>query len=193
MKNRSLKRKALTAGTALLAICLIAVTPVLFFAGCSSNPVTPEASYFDQPFVDPGTAGSSLSAGKLFETYSGSGTISSKDGGSIDINMPGTIHEFNVEAGSIENDVTIDINVLFIDFFGSVVGIFDFSPDGQMFSESAELRFDGGVLGNGVSELKLYWLNENTNRWEYQGTYNADSNNRIKIPIDHFSKYGVSD
>lgn len=192
MKSRSLKRKAFTAKMMLLALCSIVVMPLTFFAGCSSDPVSPTESYFDLPFEEPGTAASGISAAKHFwQQYSGEGEISAEEGGEFSISMPGK-GEFIVEANSVSENTTITAQIDFFIINGYVVGLFDFSPDGLQFRPSATLQFDANVLGENSKTVRLYWLDPAKNKWKFKGHYAADADDVVSIPIDHFSKYGVS-
>lgn len=191
--------------TVILGTLALAIVSILLISGCSQNPLTADqstknGSYFDQVYVDDGfSRESALSAskrggrgrgGSSDPVYYGEGLISGKKGGTVDINLPGNVHEFVVQPNGMDSDNMISIGVSFTNYKGDIIARFDCGPDGLVFNHSSILSFEVSALGKDESSIDLYLLGSK-GRWKFQGTYSADANGIVSVPIDHFSMYGV--
>ena len=72
--------------------------------------------------------------------------------------------------------------------------MFEFGPDGLEFSEAAVLEFDVREIDPNaeIAVAKIYYYDPDRKDWTYQGTAGV-SNGIASFPIEHFSKYAISD
>ena len=121
--------------------------------------------------------------------------FSAIDGGTLVVGTTGNLHELVVAPLSLTVDTVITVEVTKIDTKNreQCQVIYDFQPDGLVFSTPATLRVNvARVLGKKATCANLYYLNENTGRWEFQGTYCADPlTGFAEMPVPHFSKWGI--
>ncbi len=70
----------------------------------------------------------------------------------------------------------------------------EFSPDGLVFSEPANIIFQGKLLGGDKGDfLVLYWQNPFTGVWEIQQTVKVKNTiTQVNFEIYHFSRYAIS-
>jgi len=61
-----------------------------------------------------------------------------------------------------------------------------------VFNPAATLTVDTDVLGVGLRTVTLFWLNETTRQWEEQGRFSVNRDGTVDLPIEHFSRYGIS-
>ncbi|MBN4076339.1 hypothetical protein JYT16_01340 [Gemmatimonas aurantiaca] len=202
VRNESTKSRLFRRGFIGVALATILAVPVLFFTGCSINPATSsdmtlqnEESFWDNSFdpasLEPLTTSDALLSPGGYDVYSGEGFISADDGGVVNLEMPGSVHNFTVEAESIPADTVINVGIYVKTSKKSTVILFEFGPDGLVFGESATLSFDISELSSNTDYVDLYWWNPDTGDWEYQRTVRADRDGIVSFPIDHFSMYGV--
>jgi len=200
MKKKTKGRASPTRRSLLLSLLVAVALPLTIQIGCSSDPVSPTTSYFDLPYQETDFEDIAISAAKRQKTqeprnvdvgFVGSGNITVTEGGTFSMNESGSAI-FIVEPNSIPQDTTINATVVFSIYHGKSIGLFNFSPNGLLFSTSATIQIDIKLISNNSNSLRLYWLNIDRNKWEYQGTYAADASDLVSLPIDHFSKYGVS-
>lgn len=177
---------------------------ILMFVGCSENPISNTSvsdNYFDQTFdeqiFDQNTA--YRLRGEVVEIveYGGEKLISALNGGVVDINMPISVAEFEVLPNAIPQDTLISVDIRQITINSQTVTLFDFSPDGLSFSTSAILKVEDVSVNDTDGVVDFYWLDPSTNSWVFQGTYYDGDDGAVdgffEIPVDHFSKYGISD
>lgn len=170
----------------------LAVVLTLFFAmGCSNNaPVQPDN--FD-----------SLAIGNLsgkiipnqpspsIETYD-SEYIDSDSGGEIVIKRGDYVHNFVVGAGALPQDTLITVRTVNEEVIGMQMIVFEFGPDGLEFKKSALVQFDMAELSAEVAKANLYYYDPKKGDWVFQ--ISVDVKGGIaEFPIDHFSKYAISD
>ena len=185
---------------------LVAVFALVFglcLPGCSENPSSSsepglqqdEASFFDLPFDETSLAKAADDPNIIFDVIRDDELFNAIDGGTLVIGSGGALQEFVVAPYSMEVDAVIAVEVTKIDSKSreQCQIIYDFQPDGLVFAVPATLRVDvARVLGKRSTCANIYHLNEDTGRWEHQGTYCADPVTGIaEIPIPHFSKWGM--
>lgn len=200
MRKENDNRKINLSAFGLLFISFV----IMIFVGCSQNPISNTAdsnNYFDQEYndniFDPNTALRIRGEVVTIVEYGGEKLISAEDGGVVDLTMSGSVSEFEVLPNAIPQDtlITVDIRQITINF--QTATLFDFSPDGLSFSTSAVLRVDDASVNDTDGVVDFYWLDPSTNSWVFQGTYYDGDDGAVdgvfEIPVDHFSKYGISE
>ncbi len=120
--------------------------------------------------------------------------VSADQGGIIAFAEGLEAHAFVVVAGSISADTTIKVEVSRIETTdGNTSFVYEFGPDGLVFSRPAVLRLNVRELfGASVSAMSLYGLDEDAGVWMHLGTYHADAQDIVCAPIGHFSDYGAA-
>ncbi len=120
----------------------------------------------------------------------GEALVTVEDGAVIEV---GNKHLFTVAAASISANTLVSIEITRLEVDGNVDVIYDFGPDGLAFSLPAVLQVDVKKLFDKfTTSVNFYYLNEQTNLWEAQGTVPVDIDGYAYVPVYHFSKYGVS-
>ncbi len=196
--NKIFRRK-LTKRWAVMACGFVfgGLTLGLILGSCSDNGVVINdstedyVSFFDMPYYPDAVAKNSAIAEASFTHVEA--RLSAEQGGVIALGDSAENEAFVVVGESIVADTTFKITVtriLTID--GEMPIIWDFSPDGLQFSRPAILRLDlGALFGKNVKAVDLYYLNEETNLWEYLQSCEADDAQIACLPIYHFSTYSA--
>lgn len=187
MKNPSTPVQGAKWGLLVSFLAVFALVSVFVITGCSDNPldssavVTTESTFFDQPFDEVAFA----KVTSTTEVINSSAYLTDETGGTV----PLTPHWFEVLPQSFPADTMFTVLIVSVDD-ASVV--YDFGPDGLVFSEAATLHISvTSLYGKRATEVSFYWLNETTNLWELQGVYKADAAGYAHVPIEHFSKFGI--
>lgn len=197
----------------LLAVCTTAVLSLaLFIGGCSNNPLAPDATSqsentnFDGQIYLAGHGGNK-GGGKgsgndgSNTTVTSSALITTQNGGTLLLNWGSNSNKLVVPKGAVESDVTIEVTVTPIkgNNWGNKSVEFDFSPNGLVFLEPANLTLNYKDLnlefvdgGDDVGVVNLFWYNTSTKTWEFQESSKI-THRKVNFSIDHFSKYGVSE
>ena len=168
------------------ALFLVAL---LAFGGCSNNspmqPNLPQSTGLNKliPTGDP----LQFSQPVMDAAY-----IDSDDGGVIEIAREGYIHEFVVDAGALGEDTETTVESWRDEIGAGDVIVFDFGPDGLLFSKAAHLRFEIAELNERAATANLYHLDPDKGDWILQESSQVD-NGVPEFPIYHFSKYALSD
>ncbi len=165
---------------------------ILIIAGCSQNlslePNSPQTLSLNKDLALSGSSSDPLSS-----TVSAEKDISADLGGTIVIDRDGYRHEFTVQALSISGDTHFTV-VSSKDRIGlKEAVVFEFGPDGLVFSTPADLIFEIAELNAKASSAKLYYYDPGTGKWVYQGSSLIDGSGKAVFPISHFSKYAISD
>ncbi len=203
MRNELGQSRAARWGLLVSFVALFALISGLYLPGCSENPATSpdttlsqdETSFFDEPFDE-------LALARVVELQStvdveilyGEATFTTLDGGELVVGRSGNFHEFIIYPGAIDTDVVISMEILKVESRKNddVAVIYEFKPDGLVFSTPGELKVNvAKLLGKKKTCLRWYYLNEQTGNWVYQGEYCADADGIATIFIDHFSRYGA--
>ncbi len=118
--------------------------------------------------------------------------ITADDGGEIEIDRGDFVHEFEVEAGAISEDVEITVKT-YRDKIGlNEVIVFEFGPDGLVFGKAATLEFQIAELNAAALSAKLFYFDPDLKKWIYQGS-SVVNGGIAEFAIHHFSKYAISD
>lgn len=180
---------------ALWAAALMATISVLYLVqGCGTAPVAPmstadglaalgdaDSQLGDRPIAQAKVVGSIVSA--IDEVVVGA------SGGTIELLLGSATSTLSVPRGALEENVLITAAaVQLMTPFGKVT-IYDFGPDGLVFSNAATLTL-ATDKAKGTS-LSLYWYNPTTGAWEWQQTSQVGGDGKIQFAIWHFSKYGI--
>ncbi len=195
MKSRSLRPYG--AGRTAWLITLLVLFGLLGMTGCGHNPTAPDTSA--NVNLSPGTPDASPGAFySNHRTAYGSGWVTPRRGGQIDLNWGSSKNQLIVPPGAVNKRLFIEVRTSFTrenlstgqNFFE-----FEFSPDGTKFNTPATLviqaRALNRLLGDG-GVIKLYWYNPDTSQWEVEQSAHV-RNGRVEFQIAHFSKFGVSD
>lgn len=168
---------------------LIVLAALLAFNGCSNNapmqPNLPQSADLNKLIGMGGLPESTQSV--LDEAV-----IDADEGGVIDIERDIYLHQFEVPAGAIDEDTKITV-----ESYEGKVGtkdavIFDFGPDGLVFKEPANLKFEMAELDAKALSAKLHYFDPDLSRWVFQKS-SLVKNGVAEFPIYHFSKYAISD
>ncbi len=170
-----------------------------------------ETSFFDQPFYDDALAKRTDIV--VDETFTVFAVISTSDGGVLLLDAAEPQSELEFDGIESTERISVDLAEALIimpnsfsydTVFQAQVTkittadeespvIYDFGPDGLIFSRPAVLRINAFEdFGKKTTSVCLYWLNENTNAWEIQSEVAVDLNTGLAyFEIHHFSKYGT--
>jgi hypothetical protein len=174
-------------GVAGMGVILLAA--LLVFGGCSNNspmqPNLPQSSSLDRLVV---MGESQMSS----QTEMDAAYIEADDGGVIEIARESYVHEFIVDAGAIDGDTEITVKSWQDKIGAKDVIIFEFGPDGLVFSKAAHLRFEMAELNERAASAKLHYYDPVKGKWILQESAQVD-NGVAEFPIYHFSKYAISD
>lgn len=170
----------------------------MVLSGCSDNGLVINndssddfVSFFDQPYYPDAVAKRADIVDASF------GYVESKlaaaSGGVIALNENEDVEAFVVLPGSFVADTTFTVMVTkLVTDDGETPMIYDFGPDGLVFSKPAILRLNLGVLfGKNVKAIDLFLLNKQTNEWEYVLSSDADDSQIAYVPVEHFSTYST--
>ena len=168
---------------------LIVLAALLTFNGCLNNapmqPNLPQSADLSRLI---GMGGSLESTQSVLDEA----VIDADDGGVIDIERDAYLHQFEVPAGAIDEDTKITV-----ESYKGKVGvkdaiIFDFGPDGLVFKEPANLKFEMAELDARALSAKLHYFDPDLNRWVFQKSSTVEDG-VAEFSIYHFSKYAISD
>lgn len=171
----------------------------IILSGCSDNGFVINndssddyVSFFDQPYYPDAVAkptGITDASFKYVEKR-----LAAEQGGVIALNEDENLEAFVVLPVSFLNDTTFTVSVTrLVTEDGEMPIIYEFGPDGLVFSKAAVLRLNATELfGKNVSSVVSYWLNENTNLWEFDEVLEVDDSGAIYKSIPHFSAYGLA-
>lgn len=175
--SKTLRSRILSGGLALLAV-------VLIISGCSNNsPVNPAM---------PQAPELGLQVQLSSTTTVDAVLISKSVGGVIQIERKDYVHTFTVPANAISSNTLISVKSSDQIVLGEKMIVFEFGPDGLIFSKSAVLSFEMAELSAQASSGKLYYLDPSSGKWVYQGSSDV-SNGVANFNINHFSKYAIGD
>ena len=184
-----------------IAACLMVIGVVslgMILSGCSDNGLVINndssedyVSFFEQSYYPDAVArpGDMVDASFRFVQSK----LTADRGGVIALNEDENLEAFVVFPESFLADTTFTVAVTkLVTDDGEVPIIYDFGPDGLVFSKPAIIRLNVGELfGKNVTSVVTYWLNESTNLWEADGILEVDDSGMVYKPIAHFSIYGV--
>jgi hypothetical protein len=173
---------------------VIFLVALLVFGGCSNNsplqPNFPQTTNLETTSLDRLVGmGGSLPSSQQVEDAA---FIKADDGGIIEIQRESFVHEFIVDAGAIDGDTEITVKSWGDKIGGKEVIVFEFGPDGLVFSKAAHLRFEIAELNERASSAKLHYFDPVKDKWILQESSQVD-NGIAEFPIYHFSKYAISD
>jgi len=179
--SKLLRSKFVIGGLALVAA-------VFILSGCSNNsplePVVPQTT-------DMGLLGILSGSPTLVETFDVK--LISKDlGGTIEIQRNAFVHLFEVPSDAIDDNTVISVKSSAEVILGKNMIVFEFGPDGLVFSKPAVLSFQMAELNARASNGKLYYLDPSSGRWVFLGS-SAVAGGIAKFNINHFSKYAIGD
>jgi hypothetical protein len=113
-------------------------------------------------------------------------------GGVIPLGDDASVEAFVVLPNSFPSDTIFTVEVSkVVTTNGEELVIYEFGPDGLQFSRPAVLRLNlAELFGKNVTAIDLFWLNEETDSWEYSETSNAVDQIAC-ASVWHFSSLGV--
>ena len=161
--------------------------------GCGDQPLNVEPSqdeigFFDLPFDDEAIAKRTVSYEAIYMCFQ---ELSPEEGGRIEVPGSKGAFAFEVAPHSFPEETVFEIKVYIVDTDDALTVIYEFEPDGLVFSEPAKLIINTEVItGFAAESLDYYYLNGN--KWIYQGTFSATDGaaDEIVIDVPHFSKWG---
>ncbi|MEW6411325.1 MAG: hypothetical protein AB1483_02500 [Candidatus Zixiibacteriota bacterium] len=201
MASRIIESKASQWGLLVSFVAVFALLSGLYLTGCSQSPTTStdltlsqdQEGFFELPYDETALEKEAVNPNMEVEVLYGEGLVTTEDGGDIWVGTAGNIHEFLVSPMAIPSDTIIQIGVTKVEWHDEIVVLYDFGPDGLQFAIPAVLKVNAQKLfGANVSAINWFYLDERTNTWQYQGSYQVDALGEIEIPVYHFSKYGAS-
>lgn len=170
-------------------LMIFALAAIVGLQGCSDesldvNTSQEEVNFFDQPF-DP------LDKKTDYVDYNVTfGTIEVDEGGVLVVPGGHNTFAFEVAPNSIPENTVISVGVYIVNEDEVPTIIYEFEPDGLEFTVPATLILEADyVAGPEGKSVDFYYLNRN--KWVFQGKYFADANGQIKIPVEHFSRWGT--
>jgi len=173
-------------------VVILTLVVILGLPGCSDEPLNVNTSQEDVDFFDLPFDEEVLSKGGL--TYLDVGVASQylevDEGGTIEVHGNNGEFRFVVPPFSFTTNTLFTVAVYVIEDDDARVSIiYEFSPDGLVFSEPAWLVLDADVVaGVDGDSIDFYYLDGK--RWKLQGTYRANKDGEIWVDINHFSRYG---
>jgi hypothetical protein len=204
MRDKLIQSRAAKWGLFISFVAVFALISGLYLPGCSNNPATSsettasqdQTNFFDLPFDEAAFAKILEDPNVNVEVLSAEELCTVEDGGTISVGTAGNFYEFLLLPYTLETDVIVTMEIIKVETkpSGQVRVIYDFSPDGLVFPVPAILWVDvAKVLGKRATCADLYYLNEQTGQWEFQGRYCVDPvTEKVGFPIEHFSKYGIA-
>ncbi len=191
MKDRLSKQRIALWRSLMPVVAILALAVAFGLPGCSEKPLDvntsqEEISFFDLPFDDGVFAKKGLVA-----TYRTEDFITVAEGGTIEISAHGAVFSFVIAPNSFPEDTRFTLAIYILeDTPDKTTVVYEFGPDGLVFTEPALLVLDANVVvPEGSQTIDFYYLNKN--RWVYQGTYDRNKDDQFVIGIDHFSRYGT--
>ncbi|UCE25093.1 MAG: hypothetical protein JSU74_03320 [Candidatus Zixiibacteriota bacterium] len=203
MKIKPTNLIVIAGGALVLFLAVVAFSSVVILTGCGDGPISvgeisplDRTSFFDLPY-DPEAFAKSLNISvdtiMWFESF-----ITTADGGVIVISedpaTDGTAYDaFVVQEESFPYDTTFELEVIkIVTSDGEMPIVYDFGPDGLVFSECAILLVNAWEdFGRKTEEVCLYWLNEETHLWELQECLAVNDEGLVAFCLEHFTKYGT--
>lgn len=171
---------------------------VFLLSGCGETPmsqVVPDAglealehvdhTYGDVFAEDPGASAKLLS--NLLRDVDL--LLTGEDGGLLSVDLGSKKATLDIPAGAVNEPVLIVMDAVQVPGLFGETTLFDFGPDGLVFSSPATLTLETNK-SNG-SALRLYWWNPDGLRWELQESATV-GDGKVSFTIHHFSKYGIS-
>ncbi len=176
---------------------------ILLLSGCGDTPMSPTGGeqalgalqYFDSHHGDLLTNDTTAAAGKLLGglirnvLYALDYLLVGDDGGLLSVELGTNTATFEIPVEALNRSTLIVMNAVQTPTPWGEVTVFDFGPDGLVFEKPATLSLETS-RANG-SELRLFWWNESTQRWDLQESC-VVRDGRVSFSIHHFSKYGIS-
>ncbi|HWO56116.1 MAG TPA: hypothetical protein VNN55_00965 [bacterium] len=174
------------------------VASVFLLSGCGDQPTSPVSGtgadalqYVDQMHGDSFFASDAGGSAKLLN-----GVFRALDmllvgaeGGMLSVDLGGLTASLDVPAAALTGDALIVMNVAQLQTPWGEATIIDFAPDGLVFGTPARLSLETSRPDG--DQLRLFWWNPSTERWELQETCTV-SGGQVSFSIHHFSKYGIS-
>ena len=204
MKTKSTFDGAITGGTMVFFLAAMIFSAVVILTGCENTPLTTESidsqdqtSFFDLPYDTEARAKRvdgddddeyTIDTIAFYENY-----ISVTDGGVVLLGETESADAFVVQPESFPYDTSFVLEVTkIVSVDGQMAIVYDCGPDGLTFSKPAILLINVWAdFGKSTSSVCLYWLNETTNKWEFQTESNVDDVGQAIFLLDHFSKWGI--
>jgi len=173
-------------------VAIFALVIVCGLSGCSDEPLDVNTSQEDVDFFDLPYDEETLS--KRGDTYLdvivASEYLTVQDGGTIDVHGNNGDFSFVVTPNTFPENTLFDVRIYVVEDDDAKVSIiYEFGPDGLVFSEPAWLVLDADVVaGSDAEGIAFYYLDGK--KWIYQGFYRPNKDGEIWVDIYHFSKYG---
>lgn len=186
------------------ATFLVAFTAsVLLLSGCGDSPVAPiggeeslgalhhiEQNHGDLLVQDSSGASPKLLGNLLRNVfYALESLLIGDDGGLLSLVLGDKTATFEVPAGALENNALIVMKAVKAPTPWGEATVFDFGPDGLVFSKPSTLSLETDRADG--STLRLFWWNEAARRWELQESCVVEGG-CVHFSVNHFSKYGIS-
>ncbi|MCD6161778.1 MAG: hypothetical protein J7K40_05120 [candidate division Zixibacteria bacterium] len=118
--------------------------------------------------------------------------IKASSGGKIDIVDNSYEHLFTIQENAIPTDTLITIAKTHEMVNENESAVFEFGPDGLVFSSSSVLEFEMAELDSSAATAKLYYYDPSDETWDLQDTKSV-VDGKVAFDIDHFSRYAISD
>lgn len=167
---------------------VVILAATMAFTGCSNNsPLAPDSNFMTKPRVVLGGGDAQPLATLLVEK-----DISAEDGGLILISRDIYQHSFAVQPNAISADARISVKSYKDNVNGADAIVFEFGPDGLVFSQAAELNFQMSELSSRATSAKLLYYDPNAKGWVLQANQSV-VDGHVDFSIYHFSKYAISD
>lgn len=171
-------------------VAVLTLIVILGLPGCSDEPLDintsqEDVNFFDLPFDEEllskrGTV--------IKQVYVISQYVEADEGGTIEIRGNDGDFAFIVEPFSMPEDALITIKIYEVqDEDARVSFIYEFAPDGLVFSEPATLVLDADIVADGGDSITLYYLDGK--RWVPMDNLKA-VNGTFLAKIPHFSRWG---
>ena len=169
---------------------LASLAAILTIAGCSGDsPLAPSTDLSQEYGKTVLTELPVVSSDVAVVTTS---DVSAVVGGTISIYKKGYVHEFEVKAKAISQDVAIEVSVKEDIINNKKVIVFEFGPDGLVFEKASQLKCDIKEINSKALFGKLYYFDPKVRAWVLQdGAQVIDG--KVQFDIYHFSKYAISD
>jgi len=171
---------------------ILALVVVFGLSGCSDEAVNvntsqEEVDFFDLPFDEEVLTKRGES---YVDVFVASRYLEASEGGTISVHGNDGDFKFVVAPYSFPTSTLFTVTVYIVEDEDAKVSIiYEFSPDGLVFSAPAWLVLDADVVtGVDSDAIDFYYLDGK--RWKFQGTYHANQDGEIWVDIHHFSRYG---
>jgi hypothetical protein len=167
---------------------IVVLAAAMAFTGCSNNsPLAPDSDFMAKPGIILAGGDAQPIATVLVEK-----DISAEDGGLILINRDVYQHSFAIQPNAIPADARISVKSYKDKVNGIDAIVFEFGPDGLIFSQAANLDFQMSELDSRAVSAKLHYYDPNVKSWVLQSNRSV-VNGHVGFDIYHFSKYAISD